>query len=143
MGTVFGWVSHCIALLSKNSKKHSLIPESSNSGQWAEQRAADYLRTQGLKLLKKNHSTKAGEIDLIMRHEHCVVFVEVKYRTASEWAQAAETVTIQKQQRIIKAAKQYLQVNKLFDQVDCRFDVVTIDKSGDHYEIDWIKHAFY
>ncbi len=93
--------------------------------------------------MKKNHSTKAGEIDLIMRHEHCVVFVEVKYRTASEWAQAAETVTIQKQQRIIKAAKQYLQVNKLFDQVDCRFDVGTIDKSGDHYEIDWIKHAFY
>ncbi len=143
MGSVFGWISHCLAALRTKSKIYLLKSKPLNSGQWAEHKAADFLRKHGLKLLSKNYSTKAGEIDLIMRHEHCVVFVEVKYRSASEWAQAAESVTMQKQLKIKKAAKQYLQVNKLSDQVDCRFDVVTIENTVGHQKIDWIKHAFY
>ncbi len=144
MGAVFQWIRDCVTALKSSGgfDGHPLLDKKHN-GQLAEKYAAQYLQKQGLKLLEKNYATKAGEIDLIMRQNHSLVFVEVKYRKNSDWAQAAEAVTRQKQIRIIKAAKQYMQQHKLYDQMCCRFDVIAIDGSEGQHKISWIKHAFY
>ncbi len=133
MGRIQQWLNHCLAR----------IRRSTTPGAQAEDMACRYLRKHGLQLIAKNYSTKAGEIDLIMLDDQQYVFVEVKHRTRTNWADAAEAVTYHKQQKVIKAAQQYLQQKKLYDQVDCRFDVVAIDGELAAAEIAWLKHAFY
>lgn len=142
MGTIQQWFGRCIATLKLNAftKRHSGL---ALNGDQAEKLAALYLQQQGLKLLDKNYATKGGEIDLIMRERQCLVFIEVKYRATDAWASAAEAVTRQKQEKIIRAAKFYLQKKSAAMQVECRFDVIAIHRQANKYEIDWLPHAFY
>ena len=145
MGTIQRWFSDCLTQVrnrlgfGSSSQAGDALP----TGQQVEQFVAKYLQQQGLRWLQSNYTTKAGEIDLIMRDEQALVFVEVKYRQQSNWAQAAETVTQAKQRRIIMAAKQYMQHKKVYDRVSCRFDVVAVDDSSQQLKVNWIKHAFY
>ncbi len=136
MGTLQQWIRGFFAELKLNSNRH-------RSGQRAEELAAEYLKKKGLKLITKNYTTRLGEIDLVMQDQTMLVFVEVKYRVKSEWATAVESVTRQKQQRLIKAAKQYLQQHQSQRQPSCRFDVVAIDFDGAENQIEWFQHAFY
>ncbi len=107
-------------------------------GNEAEQQACKHLKAHGLKLLDKNFSIKAGEIDLIMLDNETLVFVEVRYRKNADFGSAAASVTPKKQQRIIKASLAYQQ--KHAPQSSMRFDVVAIE--GDNRELDWIQNAF-
>jgi putative endonuclease len=135
MGTIQQWFNRCLT---------AIKPKLSNDiGSLAETMACQYLQQQGLQLVVKNYRTKVGEIDLIMRDNSSWVFVEVKYRTRDDWANAVETVTRSKQLKVINAAKQYLQQRRIYDLVDCRFDVVAIDETLKQEKINWIPHAFY
>ncbi len=122
-------------LASSLSKK---LTSRKKAGNEAEQQACKHLQAQGLKLLEKNFSTKAGEVDLIMRDNETLVFVEVRYRKNTDFGGAAASVTAKKQQRIIKAALAYQQ--KHMPQSSMRFDVVAIE--GDNGDLDWITSAF-
>ncbi|WP_246201013.1 YraN family protein [Vibrio ziniensis] len=105
-----------------------------------EQIAADYLGRQGLILIEKNFLARGGELDLIMRDSTSLVFVEVKYRRSQTYGHAAETVTRQKQLRLIKTANWWMLKRGLnADATDFRFDVVAIHGNGNH--IEWIKNA--
>jgi putative endonuclease len=108
-------------------------------GNEAEDKACQFLKEKGLKLIERNFATKAGEIDLIMRDkDETLVFIEVRYRKNADFGGAAASVTPKKQQRIIKAALAYQQ--KQAPQSSMRFDVVAIE--GDNGQINWIKSAF-
>jgi putative endonuclease len=108
-------------------------------GQEAEDRACDYLQRHGLKLIQKNFSCPCGEIDLIMQDGDEVVFIEVRLRHHSYMGNALESVTAQKQKRLLKTALLYLQKKKWLDRVNCRFDVVGMDSARN---IEWVKNAF-
>ena len=110
-----------------------------SAGAMAEEHAAKFLQNQGLVIHAKNYRCKLGEIDLIMQHADTLVFVEVRLRTHQAFARAAESVTIHKQQKIIKTAQYYLQQHQLTDKANCRFDVVAF---GDSNTPEWIKDAF-
>jgi len=110
-----------------------------NTGILNERLAQTYLESHGLKLEKKNYKVKFGEIDLIMRDKEYLVFVEVRYRCKSNYGSSVESVTPNKQRRIIRTALHYLQKTQQLDAIDCRFDVVGIDHKQ---EIVWIKDAF-
>ncbi len=111
-----------------------------SKGQHFELQAADYLRRQGLQLVEKNFLARGGEIDLVMRDGSCIVFVEVKYRKNQNHGHAAESVTRQKQHRLIKAANWWMLKQRLnAEATDFRFDVVAIHNNGNH--IEWIKNA--
>jgi len=84
-----------------------------------------------------------GEIDLIMQDNGILMFIEVKYRKNDDWVSAAESVTKGKQRKIIKAAQLFLLKNKKFKDMNCRFDVVSIQGEKNLPEINWIKNAFY
>ncbi len=109
------------------------------NGAQAETQAEAFLLAQGLVKKGKNYRCKLGEIDLIMQHNDVLVFIEVRLRSHRQFAQAAESVTFSKQQKIIKAAYYYLQQHQLTDKVNCRFDVVAFDDSA---APDWIQNAF-
>jgi putative endonuclease len=111
-------------------------------GKDAENLACAYLQRQGLKFVNANYLCKCGEIDLIMQDGVTLVFIEVRYRKASDYGDGVATVTKAKQHKIIRAATCYLQENALLDKVLCRFDVVALsDKASGR--VQWIKDAFW
>ncbi len=111
-------------------------------GHDAEDQACTYLKGQGLKLIERNYFCKLGEIDLIMRNRTHLIFVEVRYRTSTLYGNTAESVTRQKQRKLIKTAKYYFLQNKISENIDCRFDVVALTAKGYQTDILWIKDAF-
>lgn len=104
----------------------------------AEQQARDFLCARGLQLITQNYRCFRGEIDLIMRDKNDVVFVEVRSRSYSTYGSPSESVTKPKQKKIITTAMHFLQRKNWLNKINCRFDVVGIQKN----EIDWIKDAF-
>ncbi len=118
---------------------------SRNLGQQAEQVACDYLQQKGLQLITQNYHCRRGEIDLIMRDTDTLVFVEVRARRNDRFGSALESITADKQSRIIATAQLYLQQNQL--QQNCRFDVIavriqTAADNQNHQVSDWIRDAF-
>jgi putative endonuclease len=106
-------------------------------GQAAEQTAADFLRARGLVEVGRNYRVRGGEIDLIMRDQEHLVFVEVRYRARNDFGGAAASVTAAKQARLTLAAQHYLQ--RTGSQAPCRFDVVALDGNQPPQ---WIRDAF-
>jgi len=105
-----------------------------------EQIAAQWLRQQGLTLVTQNHHVKGGELDLVMRDGDILVFVEVKHRTTTRYGHPLETVTHQKQQRLVRAARLYIARGGLSSP--CRFDILAITGKSPDLEFHWVKAAF-
>lgn len=93
-------------------------------GAWGEDRAAEYLKKKGYRILGRNYSCRLGEVDIIAQKGRFVVFAEVKLRKNDRFARAAEHVTEAKQRRVAAAAELWLQANAGHGQP--RFDVVEV-----------------
>jgi putative endonuclease len=109
-----------------------------NAGLLAEQMAATFLKQHGLKLVAQNYHCRYGEIDLIMKEDEVLVFVEVRLRTNQHYGFAAESISPKKQQKIIQTAQHFLMQH---GEQACRFDAILMDKA-DQQHIEWIRHAF-
>ena len=109
------------------------------NGSEAENLAEHYLQKQHLVLVERNYRCRYGEIDLIMRDQTMLVFIEVKMRTRSSFGGAIHSITQSKQHKLILTANHYLAGLKKIPP--CRFDVVLITGQL-QYEISWIKNAF-
>lgn len=111
-------------------------------GAWAEQHAARYLATAGLRELERNYRCPGGEIDLIMEEGEVLVFVEVRYRRHERHGSAAESVHTLKRQRLLHSAQHYLLAHAPRERQPCRFDVVTLSGTAPVLRVEWIKNAF-
>jgi len=111
------------------------------AGMQGQQIAEIFLRNKGYCILAKNYRTRVGEIDLIVRQDSYVVFVEVKARKGLEYGYPCEAINGIKKQRIIKTALLYISKQKLTDQ-DFRFDVMEILTHGEEVKINHIENAF-
>lgn len=110
-------------------------------GHPTEQIALTYLIDRGLALISRNFYTRFGEIDLIMKHQLELIFVEVRYRRETHYG-LAETVNSFKQRKLIKAAQIFLQKYPENAWDSCRFDVIAISSSLNDPKIEWIPDAF-
>lgn len=112
------------------------------AGQIAEDKALQYLITNGLELLERNLMYKTGEIDLVMRDIETMVFIEVRMRNNKYYGNSLDSINKSKQVKIIRTAKFYLnhlsQKHFMHNIPNCRFDVIGIHK----HEIKWVKDAF-
>lgn len=112
-----------------------------NVGERAEQLAREFLLRQGLQFIEANFRLRFGEIDLIMRDQETLVFIEVKYRSSDRFGTSVEQVTPRKIQKIKLVAQAYLQ--RCAEEVPyVRFDVMGISPQGTGYRFDWVKGAF-
>ena len=117
--------------------------DSRTVGRDAERLAGQYLKREGLISVARNFSCRLGEIDLIMRDEDCLVFVEVRYRTSNRFSRAGQTVDIYKQRKLIRTAAFFLAKRPQYANSVVRFDVVAIDADDrGNKTIEWIKDAF-
>lgn len=112
---------------------------SRQSGQQYEALALSFLKAQNLTLLTKNYAACGGEVDLVMFDKDTFVFVEVKARNSLAYGFGYECVEAQKQRKLIKAAKHFINCQTNPHRSNARFDVLSIDKG----KITWIKNAFY
>lgn len=110
-------------------------------GAEAETLACKYLIKQGLKLVTKNFRCRTGEIDLIMRDQQTLVFVEVRLRDNQDFGGGVGSIVHSKRQKIIRTASFYLQKIRGYNTQICRFDVVAIEKNQQN-KLEWIKDAF-
>jgi putative endonuclease len=97
-------------------------------GRRGEKIAVKFLRKSGYKILFRNFRAKAGgEVDLVCRDRNAkvLVFTEVKTRTTNLFGDPHEAVTFRQQERITRAAKEWL---RLLDdrEIPYRFDIVEI-----------------
>ena len=125
-----------------------------NLGQWAEQQALKRLQTQGFTLIVANYHCRYGEIDLIVQKDQELIFVEVKARSMTQYAQSCETISPSKQKKIMKSALCFLNAEPQFQEFYCRFDVICFDFfqqfakkiqqdfSKCPYDQQWIENAF-
>lgn len=124
-------------------------------GLWAEQLACHYLEQQGFVLLAQDYCCRYGEIDLIMSNAtEQLIFVEVKARASSIFGEASESISLNKQRKIIRTAEYFLLEHAEYQNFSCRFDVICIqtqqqiakmlqpDFSRLTYDLDWIEGAF-
>ncbi|MEK7992031.1 MAG: YraN family protein [Thiotrichaceae bacterium] len=118
------------------------MSDSHERGRWAEELAYQYLLQQGLDLIQRNYRCRAGEIDLIMKHQRTLVFIEVRYRASAHFGTSAESIDSRKQQRIYKTAEHYIQHCHDCEQFTCRFDALLISGYPPSSNIEWIKNAF-
>lgn len=115
---------------------------SQQKGLYFEKLALTYLKKQGLVLLEQNYHCRFGEIDLVMRDNAAVVFIEVRFREKSEFGFAFDTVDKRKQQKLIKTAQLYLLQHELYEQVSSRFDVISATIQQNKPKLQWIRNAF-
>ena len=108
------------------------------TGDWYEQKAIQMLEKQGVQILERNFRTKIGEIDIIVKDENFIVFVEVKYRKDVALGNPEESVGKRKQNKICMVAKNYFMQQGISFDTPIRFDVIAI--LGE--EISWYKNAF-
>ena len=113
-------------------------------GRWGEDRAAEFLKAKGYRIVGRNYSCRMGEVDIIARKGRFIVFAEVKLRRSDRFAKAMEFVTEAKQRRVIAAAELWLQANPTTAQP--RFDVIEVYAPAGLQtgkpEINHIKDAF-
>ena len=93
-------------------------------GAWGETVAAEYLRKKRYEIIATGYRSRFGEIDLIVRNRHYLVFVEVKLRRSDRFAEAREFVDCRKQERLRATASLYL--DQFPTELQPRFDVIEV-----------------
>lgn len=121
---------------SNNDRSNSKI----ETGSFYEAQAKQFLLDQGLIFIEQNVNFKTGELDLVMKHDKHLVFVEVRYRSSQEYGGAVTSITASKQSRVRRAAQTYLQRHFGNRPPPCRIDVIAFE--GADTEAIWIKNAF-
>ncbi len=115
-------------------------------GSWGENQARIFLEEQGMKCLASNYRYKKGEIDLIMKNNNDLVFVEVKTKVDEYSGEPAENVD-QKKMRQIEGVIEFILSNSglqrdwgFGEEVKWQVDVVAVYGDGKkifdimHYE---------
>ena len=114
-----------------------------NIGQQGELLAQKYLQHQQYVILQKNFRCKFGELDIIAKDHHIVVFVEVRTKTSTVYGPAYNSVTPSKQKQVKRVALFYISKYNLVN-TQFRFDVIgiTLDPQTGHHHLEHIQNAF-
>lgn len=102
------------------------------TGSLGEKLAAEYLEGKGFEVVERNYRFKKTEIDLIVKRENWLIFVEVKTRSSSAFGQPEDFVDEHKTRHIFDAAEEYIFSNDWRGHI--RFDIVAV-KNGPVPEI--------
>lgn len=107
-------------------------------GRAGEDKAWEYLKQKGFKLLARNWSHKRYELDIVCEDGDTVVFVEVKTRGQGMRGQPSDALTPAKMLKLVKAAAFYLSSEQFWDR-PCRFDLLSLS-AAPNTETDFYIH---
>jgi putative endonuclease len=99
-------------------------------GSAGEQIARHHLERNGYRFITANWRCRAGEFDLVMRHDEVLVFVEVKTRHGERLGAAEEAIVPRKAGRLLRAAQYYLMTRPDLADTFWRIDLVAVTLDG-------------
>jgi len=111
------------------------------TGKLGEELACQFLRKQGFRVLAQNYRTRLGELDIICRKGKTIIFVEVRSRTDDDGLPAEESLNPKKIDHLLKCAQAWLGKKRLSEN-PVRFDLITVDFSGDRPQLSHYPAAF-
>jgi len=95
-------------------------------GRWGEDQAKRFLKKTGYKVLAQRiHVGRHDELDLIVRRDDTLVFVEVKTRRNENYGRPAAAVDRHKRLKLSRAAIRFLKGRKIHPPY-LRFDIVEV-----------------
>lgn len=110
-------------------------------GAWAEDRAGEFLESQGMKILCRNYRTGWGELDLVAKDGEFIVFVEVKAGRGVDLE--PELKVNRHKRRRMKIAARSFAARKNIQDAPMRFDIVTVEMDeGGNVKIEHEENAF-
>ena len=81
-------------------------------GDFAEEKACEFLKSFGFKIIERNfYAKKLGEIDIIASKKETLHFIEVK--SADDYEIAINNITKGKLSKLKRSVEYYLQIKKL------------------------------
>ncbi len=107
---------------------------------WSEDIAKEYLLELGYKFLAQNYYIRAAEVDLIMKDNEVLVFVEVKQRKTINYGKPAEMINMAKLERMQKVALDFMLKEFNRDDLFMRFDAVLLVGAKDDYKLEHIQN---
>lgn len=126
----------------RTSFTQNIVKSAVEKGRSYENVVVNYLAKQGYTILNRNYKCSYGEVDIIIKKDDMIVFVEVKGRHKNI-IPPKNYVETSKQKRIIDSAQNYLKEKNMTDKYKIRFDVVEIiNKTKGTFDINIIKDAF-
>lgn len=102
--------------------------------------AQKYFVENGYEVLAQNYRYKRGEIDLIVKKENLIVFVEVKFRKNALFGQPETTLSPKQKKLILSAAENYIFETNW--QSNIRFDILAILGNEQDFEITHLEDVF-
>ncbi|PSL22195.1 YraN family protein [Shimia abyssi] len=99
-----------------------------HAGCAAEDCVARAYEGHGMTVAHRRWRGRSGELDLVLRRDDQVVFVEVK--KSKSFAQAAERIRPAQMQRILSAGEEFIGTEPLGLLTDTRFDVALVNDAG-------------
>ena len=110
-------------------------------GMLAEEQALQYLLQRGLVMVERNFRCRYGEIDLIMRDNNTIIFVEVRSRKSDAFLDPMESIDYAKRNKLIRASELFMQKLTMANEYDWRFDVITLNGAPPDVRVNWLKAA--
>ena len=113
-----------------------------SSGAYWEQRARQLIVSRGATVIARNYTSRFGKIDLIVLDGDRLAFIEVRYRSRSNFGLALAWVSPVKQQKVLMTAQMFLASHESSCNRYCRFDIIAFDGPRGSVSAQWLKGAF-
>ncbi|RFS15863.1 YraN family protein [Emticicia sp. C21] len=116
------------------------MAQHNETGNKAEEIAADFLIKKGYTILTRNYVFGKGEIDIIAKKDNWLIFVEVRARTEVIYGFPEQTISKAKASLIMKTAENYVYQKDWRGKI--RFDIIAIIV-GKNFEIRHFEDVFF
>jgi putative endonuclease len=117
------------------------VSDKIKKGKEGETLAADFLIGKGFEIVARNYRHKRSEIDLIVKKNNWLIFVEVKMRSSDAYGHPEDFVDYKKAKNVIDGAEEYTFQHNWLGNV--RYDIISIRNQLGKKEIVHIEDAFY
>ncbi|HNV82350.1 MAG: YraN family protein [Tenuifilaceae bacterium] len=117
------------------------MPHHQRVGKEGEIFAREWVLRNGYKVLHTNWHFGKKELDIVALKDNTIVVFEVKTRLSDHWEEPKDAVKRRKQKNIIEAADAY--VNQYGYEQEVQFDIISLLRKGNGFELEHITDAFY
>jgi len=110
-------------------------------GREGEAFAADYLAAKGYTIVAQNWTYQKAEIDLIVRMDDILCFVEVKTRTNVDFGLPQDMVKSKKIKTMVRAMDAFMQQQP--EDLQARLDIIALHKTPAGFDVTHLEDAYY
>jgi len=104
-----------------------------------EEMAKEYLEDKGYQIIEQNYRTKYSEIDIVVKKDNILIFVEVRTKKSGDFVSPEESINQKKLKKLYWNAEAYVSAKKWQGQYRVDAVCIILDhnnmiESIEHYE---------